>query len=90
MLRFVGSEAAAAQPIFYATHGVWNLIIQLGIIAALLLAANGLRRRIPLIRKSLMPVSVLAGFMMLALKLILSRGFGVSNLCDPEVLDTLV
>ena len=90
MLRFFGSEAAAAQPIFYATHGVWNLIIQLGIIAALLLAANGLRRRIPLIRKSLMPVSVLAGFMMLALKLILSRGFGVNDLIDPEVLDTLV
>ena len=90
MIVFSFNLAAAAQPIFYATHEVWNLMIQLGIIAVLLLAANYLRRRIPLIQKSLMPVSVLAGFMMLALKLIVSRGFGVQDLFDPEALDALV
>ena len=62
--------------IFYATHGVWNIIIQLGSIAVLMLVANLLRRCIPFVRKSLMPVSVLAGFLMLAIKLILQKCFG--------------
>lgn len=79
-----------ANTIFYATHGVWNIIIQLGVIAALLLIANMLRRRIPFVRKSLMPVSVLAGFMMLAVKLILEKGFKISNFFDVELLDTVV
>ena len=80
---------AEAAPIFYATHGVWNVIIQLGIIAVLMLIANMLRRCIPFVRKSLMPVSVLAGFMMLAFKLILQKGFG-KELIDVEFLDTVV
>ena len=47
---------------------LWNSILQLGIIAAVLLAAHFLRRGIPFIRKSLMPTAVLAGFIMLILK----------------------
>ena len=76
--------------IFYASHGVWNIIIQLGIIAALMLIANMLRRNIPFVRKSLMPVSVLAGFMMLAVKLILQKCFDIDDLFDIDLLDTLV
>ena len=47
---------------------LWNSILQLGIIAAVLLVAHFLRRGIPFIRKSLMPTAVLAGFIMLILK----------------------
>ncbi|MCL1828866.1 MAG: sodium:glutamate symporter [Oscillospiraceae bacterium] len=47
---------------------LWNFIIQFGIIAAVILAANFLRRKIPFIRKSLMPTAVLAGFILLILR----------------------
>ena len=47
---------------------LWNPVIQIGVIAGLILLANILRRKIPFIRKSLMPTSVLAGFMLLILR----------------------
>ncbi len=84
------AAAADAKPIFYASAGVWDLIVQLGVIALLMLLANLLRRRVPFIRKTLMPVSVLAGFMMLAFKLVLEKGFHISDFFDYELLDTLV
>ena len=49
---------------------LWNSIIQLAIIAAALLCAMFLRRGIPFIRRSLMPTSVLAGFILLILKVV--------------------
>lgn len=49
---------------------LWNPIIQVGIIAAALIVANILRRRVAFIRNSLMPTAVLAGFLMLILKLV--------------------
>ncbi|MBQ7060852.1 MAG: hypothetical protein IJM85_03615 [Clostridia bacterium] len=89
MILFESAEIGA-KPIFYSTPGVWNLIVQLSMIAVLMLAANLLRRRVPFIRRSLMPVSVIAGFIMLAIKLILQKAFKIDNLFDIEVLDTLV
>ena len=54
---------------FSATNtALWNGMIQLGILSAILLAANVLRRKVGFIRKSLMPTSVLAGFMALILR----------------------
>lgn len=47
---------------------LWNGIIQFGIIAGMLLAANLLRRKLPFIRKSLMPTAVLAGFLLLIVR----------------------
>ena len=47
---------------------LWNLIIQVGLIALFLLLANLLRRKIPFFRKSLMPTAVLAGFLFLILR----------------------
>lgn len=82
--------AEEAKTIFYSTPGVWNAIIQLGVIAALMLVANMLRRRIPFIRKSLMPVSVIAGFLMLGIKLLLRYVFKKDDIFDPELLDTVV
>ena len=49
-----------------ANHALWNVIIQMGYIAGAILLANFLRRRVPFIRKSLMPVAVLGGFLLLA------------------------
>ncbi|MBE5801279.1 MAG: hypothetical protein E7319_03225 [Clostridiales bacterium] len=51
-----------------ANVGAWNFIIQLGAIALAVIVANILRRRVPFIRKGLMPVAVLAGFLLLILK----------------------
>jgi len=51
-----------------ANTELWNLIIQLGFIASAIVAANMLRRKVPFIRKGLMPVSVMAGFLLLILK----------------------
>jgi len=48
-----------------ANTQLWNSIIQIGIIAAAILVANVLRRKIPFIRKSLMPTAVLGGFLVL-------------------------
>lgn len=53
-----------------ANTDLWNPIIQIGIIAATILVANVLRRKIPFIRKSLMPTAVLGGFLLLIVKLL--------------------
>ena len=62
---------------------LWNPIIQLGIIAGLVLVANLLRRKIPFIRKTLMPTAVLAGFLLLVL-----RSVGL-NIITMELLEIL-
>lgn len=54
---------------------VWTFVIQIGIVFATLLFANFLRQHSPVVKNSLMPVAVLAGFLVLALKYI-CRGFG--------------
>jgi len=48
---------------------LWNSFIQLGILSGILLAANVLRRKVPLIRKSLMPTAVLGGFLAMILRM---------------------
>ena len=52
-----------------ANMGLWSFVLQLGSIAVLLLLANVLRRKLPLVRKTLMPTAVLAGFLLLALRM---------------------
>ena len=47
---------------------LWDMIVQIGLIALFLLLANVLRRKIPFFRKSLMPTAVLAGFLFLILR----------------------
>jgi ESS family glutamate:Na+ symporter len=51
-----------------ANVGLWSAIIQLGIIATTILGANVLRRKLPFVRKTLMPTSVLAGFVLLVMR----------------------
>lgn len=51
-----------------ANTSLWNFVIQFGIIAAAILLSTLLRRKVPLIRKSLMPTAVLGGFLLLILR----------------------
>ncbi|MDF2672500.1 MAG: gltS [Clostridiales bacterium] len=55
---------------FSATNKIlWNIMLQFGVLAGIMLIANALHRKIPLIRKSLMPTAVLAGFIVLLLRI---------------------
>ncbi len=58
-----------------ANTGLWNFAVQMGIIAGVLLLSNVILRKSALIRKSLIPTSVLAGFILLAI-----RSFGLLNI----------
>lgn len=51
-----------------ANSSLWNIITQLGLIAVAILAANLLRSRVAFIRRAMMPVAVMAGFLLLILK----------------------
>ena len=58
-----------------ANVGLWNVVVQFGIIAATILAANALRRNFTPIRNTLMPTAVLGGFLLLLL-----RSTGILNM----------
>ncbi len=47
---------------------IWNFLVQMGILMTILLLSNTLRRKVPFIRKSLLPTSVIAGILILILK----------------------
>jgi ESS family glutamate:Na+ symporter len=51
-----------------ANVSLWSVIIQLGLIAAAILAAGFLRSKLAFVRRSMMPVAVLAGFLLLIIK----------------------
>lgn len=63
---------------------LWSFIIQLGLIAGAILLAQLLRQKVSLIRKSLMPVAVLAGFLLL-----IAKYAGLVKL-DGAIMETLV
>ena len=67
-----------------ANQALWNIIIQLGLIAGAMLLANFLRQKLAFIRRSLMPIAVLAGFLLLLAKLV-----GLVKL-DGELMEILV
>lgn len=52
----------------YLNTTLWGGMLQIGIVCAMVIIANILRRKVPIIRKSLMPTAVLAGFIALVLK----------------------
>lgn len=66
-----------------ANTALWNSITQVGIIAITILLANVLRRKVPFIKKSLMPTAVLGGFILLIIKLL-----GIIRI-DLDVMETL-
>ena len=66
-----------------ANTSLWGFLIQIGIIAGLVLVANLLRRKLGIIRKTLMPTAVLAGFLLLILR---SAGFSLIRVETLEML----
>ncbi|MBR3297163.1 MAG: hypothetical protein IKI65_04920, partial [Firmicutes bacterium] len=44
---------------------MWNVVIQFGYIAVAILLANLLRQRVRFIRRTMMPIAVLGGFLLL-------------------------
>ena len=52
-----------------ANTNLWSFLLQFGAIAGVLLLANLLRRKLPFVRKTLMPTAVLAGFLLLVLRM---------------------
>ena len=67
-----------------ANASLWNIVIQLGLIAGAILVCNMLRNRVKAIRGLMMPVAVMAGFLLLALKYT-----GLVNI-DGEIMEILV
>ncbi|MHC1786857.1 MAG: hypothetical protein AB9880_07340 [Christensenellales bacterium] len=51
-----------------ANTGLWSIFVYLGVIAGLLLLGNVLNRKVPWVRASLLPVSALAGFILLIVR----------------------
>ena len=51
-----------------ANAALWNIVIQLGLIAGAILLCSMLRNKVRAIRSAMMPVAVMAGFLLLILK----------------------
>ena len=66
-----------------ANSGLWKFVIELGLIAAAILVAHFLHRKFKPIRKTMIPIAVLAGFLLLILKYAGLR-------LDEELLEMLV
>ena len=67
-----------------ANASLWNVIIQLGLIAGAILVSNALRSKVRAIRQAMMPVAVMAGFLLLLLKYL-----GLVRI-DGEIMEILV
>lgn len=66
-----------------ANVSLWNPAIQIGIIAMMILIANILRRKLSVVRKSMIPTAVLAGFILL-----FAKSVGIIKL-DITLMETL-
>ena len=65
---------------------IWSGMLQFGLLSVVLLLANTLRRKVPFLRKSLLPTAVLGGFI-----IFLVRIFGVfDQFFDNKFLDMVV
>ncbi|NLT13184.1 MAG: sodium:glutamate symporter [Clostridiales bacterium] len=67
-----------------ANAALWNVIIQFGIIAVVILLSNLLRRKVSFIRNSLMPTAVLGGFILL-----IARSVGIIDF-DTDFMEKLI
>ena len=52
----------------FSDYSTWNFIVQFGIMMVIILIANIIRRKIPFIKKSLVPTSVIAGLLIMAIR----------------------
>ena len=67
---------------------VWKFVITLSLLFGAMLVANALRRKVPFLRKSLIPSSVLGGFIILAADALYKLAFG-SSMFDVTTLEAL-
>ncbi len=67
-----------------ANHALWNVIIQMGLLAGAIMLANFFRQKFAFIRRSMIPIAVLGGFLLLAAKYI-----GIVNI-DQSLMEMLV
>jgi ESS family glutamate:Na+ symporter len=67
---------------------VWTFVITLSILFSAMLLANTLRRKIPFLRKSLVPSSVLGGFLLLAADAVY-RAFSGNSMFSVSTLEAL-
>lgn len=72
----------------YESLAIWGVIIYVLILSALLLLGNIIRRKIPILRKSLLPTSVIAGLVGLIIKEAIVRPMtGLSWFMDGSEID---
>lgn len=67
-------------------YSIWKLILQIGFLLIILLVANTLRRKIPFLKKSLLPSAVIAGFLALFIK---SIGILDVNFIDNSIMEAI-
>lgn len=53
-----------------ANTELWNPLLQVCVLGIMILLANIVRKRVPFVKKSMMPTAVIAGFLLLILKLV--------------------
>lgn len=63
----------------YESLATWSAIIYFGILSLLLLTGNVIRRKIPILKKSLLPTSVIAGLLGLIIKEAIFRPIAMSS-----------
>ncbi len=66
----------------FSSIGAWSFVIQIGLIMAVLLLAQFMRQSSRKIKGTLMPVAVIAGFILLGIKYI-CRGYGIEIINGP-------
>ncbi len=59
-------------------NSYWSVVVQIVILCALLLFSNMLRRKVKFIQKSLIPTTIIAGFLGLGIKYLLNDGLNVA------------
>jgi ESS family glutamate:Na+ symporter len=59
-------------------NSYWSIVVQIVILCALLLFSNMLRRKVKFIQKSLIPTTIIAGFLGLGIKYLLNNGFNIT------------
>ena len=72
-----------------ANHALWNVIVQMGTIAGAILLANMMRQRIDFILKSMMPIAVLGGFLLLIAKYLMEDSDERHPLSMTQILNSL-
>ena len=74
---------------FFATDAVWDIMIQLCIIAVGLLAGNIVRTKVPFMQKSLIPSALIGGALILIFKAIYTDLFGWEDLINKSSMEII-